>query len=329
MDALSDVLKSIRLEGAVYISAEFTEPWCVWSEFGLQLVHDKLAKYGHVFFFHFVVEGSCQLRLSDSVDVIEATAGDFILFSQAERHLVGSDLRVLPIESSSVEDAVLTDAGVLELRYGGGGKVTRFVCGYIACSRSMNRILFDALPRIVRIPVGDGPTAEMLGGLLRVAMKESADRRAGGESVLAKLSELIFVEALRSYIAQLPSEATGWLAALRDRQVGRALALLHDRPSRSWTIGELARDVALSKSALAQRFTSLVGVSPMRYLKRWRLALAAQELRDGTGALIRIATNSGYASEAAFNRAFRKEFGMPPAAWRKSAAPRAAHAAPD
>ncbi|HEU4664064.1 MAG TPA: AraC family transcriptional regulator [Dokdonella sp.] len=318
MDALSDVLKSVRLEGAVFISATFTEPWCIWSQFGSPVVLDKLARYEHAFYFHFVVEGACQVRVLDGGEVISAAAGDFILFAHDERHVVGSDVRLLPVESASLEDANVSD-GVLELRHGGGGKVARFVCGYIGCSRSLNRALFDALPRVMRIPVGDGPTAALLGDLLRIAVRESARRGPGSESILAKLTELVFVEALRGYVAALPAQSKGWLAALRDPHVGRALALLHGDPGRPWSLDELARDVALSKSALAQRFASLVGVSPMRYLHRWRLTLAARELRDGAGPIVRIAAASGYESEAAFNRAFRREFGMPPATWRKTA----------
>ena len=328
MDVISDVLKSIRLEGAVYTSAEFTAPWCVVSRFGLPFFAKRLAGHARVFFFHFIVDGTCQVKLSGRDDVLQAGAGDFILFTQDEPHLVGSNVQLLPVETAELKDTVLTDDGVLQIRHGGGGEVTRFVCGYIACSRSLDRAILDGLPPVLRIPMGDGATAQLLGNILCLAVRESAHGHPGGESILVKLSEYVFAEALRGYIRGLPPEATGWFAALRDRQIGQALALLHEAPRHAWTVGELARDVALSKSVLVQRFTALVGVPPIKYLKRWRLALAAQELRDGTDAITRVASNSGYDSEAAFNRAFRREFGLPPAAWRKAAnGARAAHAA--
>jgi AraC-like DNA-binding protein len=318
MDVISDVLKSVRLEGAIYTCAEFTEPWCVVSKFGLPILADKLARSGRMFFFHFIVDGRCQVKLRDCDEVLEVGAGDFVLFPWDEPHLMGSDVRLLPVETAQLTDTVLTADGVLQLRHGGGGAVTRFVCGYIACTKSLDHILLDGLPRALRIPMGDGATAELLSNMLRMAVRESASGSPGSESILVKLSEFVFAEALRGYIRQLPAAATGWLAALRDRQVGQALALLHGSPTREWTVTELARACGLSKSALVQRFTALVGAPPIKYLKRWRLMLAAQQLRDGAQAIVRIASSSGYESESAFNRAFRREFGLPPAAWRKA-----------
>jgi transcriptional regulator GlxA family with amidase domain len=206
----------------------------------------------------------------------------------------------------------------VQLRHGGGGAVTRFVCGYLACSRSVSRPLLEALPRVVHIPMGDGPAATLMQELVRAGVLESVAARAGAGSMLAKLAELMFVEALRRYVEGLPPEGRGWLAGVRDAQVGRALSLMHAAPDKAWTVDKLARQVALSRSALAERFSALVGESPIQYLIRWRLALAAQMLRSGRDAVARVAERSGYESEAAFNRAFKREFGMPPAAWRKA-----------
>ena len=318
MDALSDVLKSVRLEGAVYINAEFTAPWCIRGELGLPSVCARLADAEHVAFFHFLVEGSCKVRLADASDVLEAKAGDLVLFPQEGKHLMGTDLQLSPMEADAMaapESGV--DGGLFHLRYGGGGAATRFVCGYLACSRSVCRPLLEALPRALCIPIGGGPAAALLHELLRVGVRESSAERPGAGSMLAKLSELIFVEAMRHYLEALPPGGRGWLAAVRDAQVGRALSLLHADPAKSWTVDELARESALSRSALAERFTALVGEPPMQYLTRWRLALAAQALRSGGDAVVRIAERSGYESEAAFSRAFKREFGVPPAAWRK------------
>jgi AraC-like DNA-binding protein len=317
MDALSDVLKSVRLEGAVYLNAEFTAPWCVRARFGLASIRARLAGAEHIVYFHFLVDGGCKVRLADG-EVLEALAGDVIVFPQQEDHAVGSDLQLAPVDAARLIDPKeSSSADLLQLRHGGGGAATRMVCGYLACSRSMCRLLFDTLPRVLRIPMGDGPAAKMLRDLMHVGVQETFASRPGAESMLAKLSELMFVEAMRTYVTALPPGGTGWLAGVRDAQIGRALALLHREPGKAWTVDQLARAVALSRSTLAERFAALVGESPMQYLTRWRLALAAQALRSGADAVARVAERSGYESEAAFNRAFKREFGVPPAAWRR------------
>lgn len=319
MDALSGVLKSVRLEGAVYQNAEFTAPWCIRGRYGLERVRKALPHAEHLVFFHCLTEGRCKLRLAEGGEVIDAGIGDVVLFAQDDFHLMGSDLQLAPMESASTIEAVRADPEFVQLHHGGGGEVTRFVCGYLACSRSVSRPLFDALPRIVRIPIGDGPALGLLRELLNVGVRESLALRPGAESMLAKLAELLFVQALRRYVETLPPDGSGWLAAIRDAHIGQALALLHDDPARDWSVDELARQVALSRSVLAERFATLVGEPPMQYLMRWRLALAARTLRTSGDAIARIATRSGYESQAAFSRAFRREFGVPPAAWRKAA----------
>jgi AraC family transcriptional regulator, alkane utilization regulator len=319
MDALSDVLKSVRLEGAVYLNAEFTAPWCVSAKFGLASVRARLAGADHVVFFHYLTEGACKVKLDDGHQTLDVSAGDLVLFLNEDHHLLGSDLRLVPVETARLIDPdAAANGDLIQLRHGGGGAATRFVCGYLACSQSLCRPLLEALPRVFRIPIGDGPAGTLLRELLRTGVAESISFRPGTESVLAKLSELMFVEAMRRYVEDLPPNGRGWLAGVRDAQVGRTLALLHGDPGREWTVDELARKVALSRSALADRFSALVGEPPMKYLKRWRLALAAQALRAGNEAIGWVAENSGYESEAAFNRAFKSEFGLPPATWRRN-----------
>lgn len=321
MDALSDVLKSVRLEGGVYLNAEFTAPWCIRGECTVPSVRQKLAGAEHVVFFHFLTDGACKVRLLDGGDELDVVAGELILITHDERHLLGSDVRFAPMDTDLLVVGDATNGSdFVQLRHGGGGEVTRFVCGFLACSRSVCRPLLEALPRVLRIPVGDGAAAAQLRELLQMGVRESVASRPGAESMLAKLSELMFVEALRRYAESLPPGGNGWLAGVRDAQVGRALALLHGQPGKSWTVDELAHQVALSRSALAERFCALVGEPPMQYLMRWRLALAAQALRSGGDAIVRVAERSGYESEAAFSRAFKREFGTPPAAWRKAAA---------
>ena len=317
MDALSDVLKSVRLEGALYLNAEFTAPWCVRGECGLAM-KEKISGAGHIVYFHFLTEGACKARLTRGGEVLDVRAGDLVLVPRYEQHLLGTDLQLAPLDGEALLRIAVTDqSDVMKIRHGGGGAATRFVCGYLACSHSLVRPLLDGLPRLLRIPIGGGPAEALLRELLRVGVRESSVSAPGGDSMLAKLSELMFVEAMRRYAESLPPEGRGWLAAVRDAHVGRALALMHAEPGTQWTVDELARKVALSRSALADRFSALLGEPPIQYLMRWRLALAAQALRSGEDAIQRVAEKSGYESEAAFSRAFKREFGMPPAAWRK------------
>jgi AraC-like DNA-binding protein len=261
----------------------------------------------------------CKVRLAEGGEVLDAAAGDLILFPQEGRHLMGTDLHLAPMEgSAAVTPDPRSNAELFHMRHGGGGSATRFICGYLACNRSVLRPLLEGLPRMLRIRVGEEPASALLRELLQAGVRESSAGQPGAGSVLAKLAELLFVEALRRYMASLPPQGRGWLAGVRDAQIGRALALLHGEPGKAWTVDDLAREVALSRSALAERFATLVGESPMQYLTRWRLALAAQALRSGREPIARIAERSGYESEAAFSRAFKREFGAPPATWRRA-----------
>jgi AraC-like DNA-binding protein len=321
MDALSDVLKSVKLEGAVFIDACFAAPWCVRSSYGINNADPRLPEGSHVVFFHLVTEGECLVRLDSGGELVRARAGDLIVFPHDDQHLLGSDLGLLPVASA---DTIRGDARdgmqLTKVRPGGEGAATSCVCGFVACSRTLLRPLLDALPRLLVIPIGDGPAAGLVHELVRAGVVESSAERPGSASIRTKLSELLFVEAMRCYAEGLPPDGRGWLAGLRDVHVGRALAQLHGDPGRAWTVDALARQVGLSRSALAERFVALVGRSPIQYLTAWRLALAARALHDEDSTILRIAERSGYESEASFSRAFTREFGMAPSAWRSGAA---------
>lgn len=316
MDALSEVLGAIRLEGAVYLDGEFTAPWCAEARYGLPVATKLLAGANHIAFFHFLLDGECKVRLANERETLDLKAGDLVLFAHDHQHILGSDLSMPPVSADEITGTPSSE--LMHVRHGGGGKITRFVCGYIACDRRICRPLLNSLPRMLRVSVSDDPSTAWLTELLRVGVRESIAQRPGARSLLTKLSELIFVEAMRRYALALHPEQTGWLAGLRDPYVGKALALLHAHAGRAWTVDELAREVALSRSTLAERFTELIGESPMQYLTHWRLALSAQALRSGAEPIGRIAERCGYESEAAFNRAFKREFGLPPASWRKN-----------
>ena len=315
VDALSDALRVLRLTGAIFLDAEFTAPWCTISRSGRPVTH-PLPPGGNVIFFHFLTEGCCSVRLAKGGEMLEVRAGDVVLLPRDDDHMLGSDLTLTPVDSATIirpADA----SGLMRIGYGGGGERTRFGCGYTICDERLSRPLLDALPRIVRVPMGEGPATAWIRSLMQTGAAETAMSRPGSETVRAKLSELLFVEVLRRYMELLPEGRTGWLAGLRDDHIGRALGHLHQQPGHDWTVDELAAKVGLSRSALAQRFTDLVGQPPMQYLTRWRITIAAQRLRTERASLARIAGDLGYDSEAAFNRAFKRELGSTPAAWRR------------
>ena len=320
MDALSDVLKAIRLTGAVFLDAELREGWSYLTP-PPRLIGDlHMPGDEHIIPYHLVSEGRCLAGLVGSEQVVLET-GDLIVFPQGDRHILASagqgDLRPVEITAEELHQ-VLRPGEIAPLRSGSSGETTKIVCGYLACDRRLSEPILSGLPRMLHVSVTDRGIAAWVQSSVRFSVAESAAPRPGGAAILAKLSELLFVEAIRHYIETLPAEHTGWLAGLRDRFVGRALALLHQDPAYPWTVDELAGKVGLSRSALADRFGDLLGQPPMQYLTRWRISLAAQEMLSGQRALAQIAEDVGYESEAAFNRAFKREFGVPPATWRRN-----------
>lgn len=319
MDALSDVLRIVRLTGAVFMDAEFTEPWCVGEPSGVEVCIEHLPHAQHIVIYHLVTEGICNVSLAGH-SPIAAGAGDLVIIPAGEAHSLGSDLS----RPAAPGSPLLVQRGpdeAAQVRHGGGGAITRMVCGYLACDSPLFDTVLAALPRVMIVSMQEGPSAQWLTSSLRFSIAESASHRVGASTVLAKLSELMFVEAIRRYVEGLPAEQTGWLAGLRDRFVGKSLALMHAKPAHAWTVEDLAGAVGLSRSALAERFTGLVGQPPMQYLIRWRLQLAADLLRSGRRSIAAIAADVGYDSEAAFNRAFKRELGATPAAWRRTPEP--------
>jgi AraC-like DNA-binding protein len=204
------------------------------------------------------------------------------------------------------------------LTFGGGGATTRLLCGYLACEARLAKMLLAGLPSIVRVNVRGSNAGAWLESSVRYALAEARSPRPGGQGVLAKLAEVLFIEVLRLYMHEQREGRTGWLAGVNDRIVGAALAALHKYPARAWTLEDLARSAGTSRSVLAERFQELVGASPIQYLTQWRMMLAANLLRNSNTPLAHIAEGVGYQTDTAFIRAFRREFGTPPAAWRRS-----------
>jgi AraC family transcriptional regulator, alkane utilization regulator len=318
MDALSEVLKALRLTTGIFLDAEFTAPWCVDSSPGPEDVRILLPRAEQVSIFHVLTEGRCLVRLSEGGDTLELRRGDLIMFPRCEAHLMGSDVQLAPLPMGALL-APASEGRLPRIAHGGAGARARLVCGYVVCDKRLCRPLLGALPAMVRVPLGDGGEGSWLIESLRRGADESRSRTPGGEAVLSRLAELVFVEAIRRHVASLPEDKQNWLAGVRDPIVGRALALLHASPGRPWTVDELARESASSRSALGKRFAGMVGEPPMQYLTGLRLALAAESLASGQEKVARIAERVGYESEAAFNNAFKREFGVPPAAWRRLA----------
>ena len=317
MDALSEVLKALHLTSGVFLEVEFTAPWCIDSAPGADDVRHILPSAEHVVIYHLLTEGRCRARLPDAGEVIELGPGDLIMFPHGDGHLLGSDLQRMPLPASSLVEPA-ADGGLMRNRHGGGGERTRFICGFLACEKRLCRPLLDALPRMLRVPLGEDSATRWLAGALQHGAAETHAPRPGSDAILGRMSELVFVESLRLYIRSLPDDQLGWLAGLREPIVARALALLHADPGRHWEVESLARECGVSRSTLGDRFVALLGEPPMQYLTRWRLALAARTLSSRNDGVAQVATEVGYESEAAFNRAFKREFGMPPAAWRRA-----------
>ena len=316
MDPFSQILKTLRLESGIFLDAEFTAPWCVDPSPARDDSRQILPRVEHVSIYHLVVEGRCRARLPDETAAVELAAGDLILFPHGDGHLLGSDVRRAPLAAETLVQAS-PEGGLARIVHGGGGDRTRFICGYLACDSRLCRPMIAALPRMLRVPLQDRTSAAWMVKTLQHAAEESRAPRAGSDAVLAKLSELLFVEALRCYLETVPEQERSWLAGLRDPHVSRVLGLMHAEPARQWTVDDLAREAGISRSALAERFALLLGEPPMQYLKRWRLALGARALKEGSAPVVHVAQQVGYESEAAFNRAFKREFGMPPATWRR------------
>ncbi|MCC6408049.1 MAG: AraC family transcriptional regulator [Planctomycetes bacterium] len=310
VDLLSDVLRVVRLDGAFFYRVEATAPWCVESRTPTELRPRVLPASEHLVAYHVLVEGECWAGLHGG-EQTRMRSGDVVVFPLGSPHRMSS--------ARGLGDALvlteLPDATRLPftMRMGGGGEHAKFVCGFLGCDRGPFNPLLGALPAQL---VVHGEETSWLGAFTRHALAESESSRAGGELVITRLAELMFIEVLRRHVESLPPQSTGWLAGLRDPLVGRALALLHGAPAREWSLQELAEESATSRTVLAERFGELVGLAPMQYLARWRMQLAAERLDHSTDKLATIAQSVGYASEAAFSRAFRKLVGASPSHWR-------------
>ena len=317
MDALSETLRVVRLVGAIFIHAKFTAPWCYQSpraDAAAPLLEPTAER---IVIFHLITEGECFVELEGETP-LRLIAGDAVIFPQGDAHRMNSAPGLAPASGRAGLEAVLSRRP-RQLAHGGGGATTRLVCGYLACDARLARMLLTGLPSVVRVNVRGSNAGVWLEASLRYALAEVRSPRPGGAGVLAKLAEVLFIEVLRLYMNEQSTGRTGWLAGVGDRIVGAALNALHKRPAHAWTLEDLARESSTSRSVLAARFQHLVGSSPMQYLTQWRMLLAANLLSRSSAPLAKIAEEVGYQTDTAFSRAFRREYGAPPATWRRRA----------
>jgi AraC-like DNA-binding protein len=327
VDVLSDVLRAVRLTGAVYFDFELTSPWVAEAPPSSEIASVVMPGAQRVIEYHLIARGTCWGHAVGD-EPTRLREGDLIVFPQGDPHVLSSapGMRATPDLAMFARNST-----PLPLFYelGGGGRDgAQVVCGFLGCDDRPFNPLLSALPRMILVsPTAHQVATAWVGSLLGMAVKESRHARPGGENVLERLSELMFVETIRQYLATLPPAQTGWLAGLRDPMVGQALAALHGASNEAWTVERLARVVGVSRSVLAERFTELVGQPPMQYLALWRMQRASRLLIDGRS-VAEAAAAVGYESEAAFSRAFKKIVGESPAIWRRSADPRASGGRP-
>ena len=304
-DPLGEALYFLRMSGTFYSSCEFTAPW------GL-----ALPAFPGSLMFHVVTSGQCWLDV-DGLDRRVLKPGDLALVPHGEGHRLASEPGVAGARLFNVPREDVSERFEI-LRQGGGGAGTTLVCGTVRFDHPAARHLVSLLPRRITVDAARLRQAEWIESTLRYMAAEARELRPGGETVMTRLADVLVIEAIRGWIEHDPAAHTGWLGALRDRQVGRALTLIHRDPARAWTLATLASEVAMSRSAFAARFSELVGVPPMQYLARWRMQLALTWLREHDAGLGELAGRLGYQSEAAFSRAFKRVVGVSPGAVRRS-----------
>ncbi len=329
-DTLSEVLRCVRLRGAVFLHIQGAEPWVAEAPPSRTLAAAMMPGLDHVIEYHVVTRGACWGAVAGEQPV-RLEAGDVIMFPHGDAHVMSSAPGLRATVSVDRTPLLQVPTRPVFLNYHGETPTladpqagddcdATVVCGFFGCDLRPFNPLIASLPRLLHVRAADNGRDGWIEQFMRFAVAEARERRPGGEALLERLSETMFVELVRRYLDGLPEGQTGWLAGLRDRYVGRALALMHERPGEAWTIDTLAERVGLSRSALHERFAQFAGQPPMQYLANWRMQVASGLLQQTTASVASIALEVGYDSEAAFSRAFKRAAGAPPAAWRRQRA---------
>ena len=308
VDPLGDTLHFLRMSGVFYCRSEFTAPFAL-----------ALPPFEHSMMFHVVTAGQCWLDV-EGADPQLLRPGGLALVPHGEGHSLASDPGVPAATLFEVPRELVSDRYEI-LRLGGGGPPSTVVCGVVRFDHPAAHHLTRLLPRVIAVDGWSSPELEWIQSTLRYMAIEAREPRAGGETVITRLADILVIQAIRAWIARDPSAQHGWLGALRDRQIGRAMALIHRDPGGDWTLASLASSVGMSRSAFAARFTHLVGEPAMRYVARWKMQAAHMWLQDDDAALVEVASRLGYESDAAFSRAFKRVVGVSPGAVRRRAHP--------
>jgi AraC-like DNA-binding protein len=316
MDVLSEVLKVVKMDSAFFFNAEFSAPWSLKSPDSCKYVPHLHGTNGRVIIYHLVLEGAASVRLGKTR--VELTPGDIVIFPHGSEHFLENG-RGCPSMDAERELPRIFAEGLKLSKLGGGGEITKFVCGFMVCEARLSDIFLAGLPLVFKVNIRTDQSGQWLENSIQYAIAAASASGAGGDAVVAKLCETLFIETLRRYIVQLPERQAGWLAGVRDPMIGKVLALMHSKPETPWTIANLASEVGVSRSVLAERLREYLGETPMAYLANWRLQLGAQMLQTTSYSVAQIAGEVGYESEQAFNRAFKRKFEQPPARFRTMA----------
>jgi len=318
MDAFSEVLTGVKLNGAFFFNAEFSAPWNFSAPASNVLASLLSPATSHLLLYHYLIEGQALVQSADG-QLLHLAPGEVVIFPHGDPHHMASGPGAVPSFAASAISSKIRLHDLTPLKAGGGGETARFVCGYMSCEPYLIRPILNGLPSVFKVNIRADRSGQWLESCILHLVEEAVSGHVGSDAMLSKLSEALFVDTLRRYVANLPEQQKGWLAGARDPVVGKSLGLLHSRISHPWTIASLAGEVGISRSALVERFTRYLSEPPMTYLTRWRLQLAARSLTKTSRGVSEIAADVGYESEAAFNRAFKREFGQPPGRYRSVA----------
>ncbi len=313
IDPLLEVLRSVRLKGGVFLDARFTAPWCVHTNIVAEDCGAFPVKPPLVIAYHFVIAGKVLVSVAGE-PTLDVRAGEIVLLPRNDVHTLASGTGLVPVSARHLIQPS-ADGGLAKISHGGGGEPAQIVCGFLGSEDSYNPLI-ATLPRILKLDVREGASREWVEASVRYAAGELTAGRFASSSLMARLSELLFVEAIRQYSATFSDQEAGWLKGVVDPQVGRALAAIHHNITSPWSADSLAKEVSMSRSAFVDRFTMLVGMPPIRYLTFWRLQAAKRSLRETSKSIAQLAQEVGYGSDEAFSRAFKREFGLSPSRWR-------------
>jgi AraC-like DNA-binding protein len=315
MDALSAALSSVHVTAAIFVNAQFTAPWGFISAPADEIAPVVAPDAERLVMYHLIASGHARLRLDGFPD-LDVSGGDVVIVPHGDRHVVFNGT---PKTLMSPAEALgkIWSGQVANAAFGSGvGDVTNIVCGFFGCERHAAKLFLAGLPPLMKVSLRGDAAGDWIENTIRHLCKEVEAKRPGGTVILSKMAEALFIESLRRYMEQLPPERMGWLAGARDPVVGAALALMHRRPWQRWTLAELSSAAGASRTVLVERFQRLLGEPPLTYLARWRMQLAARKLQTTGSNVLQIAGEVGYESEAAFCRAFKREFLVPPAQYR-------------